>query len=288
MELSFPLIMQAITNGLAMGGLYVLIALGLTLLLSIMKILQLAHGEVYMIGAYVVYYLSVSFGLNLFVAIVISMLTMAAFGVIFEKILFRPCGNDYVAAIVVSIGLTMILQSFAVSTFGLFERSIPRLARGAFFFMGVAVPKDRVIALLIAAILSLLLYFFLKKTKYGQAMIASSQNPEAARLRGIDPNLMSSLSMAIACGLAAVGGAMAGSILMLTPFMGILPLIKGLIIIVIGGMGSLTGAILGGLILGLIDGIFPVIFGVLVASIAPLLIVVIVILVKPQGLFGHE
>jgi branched-chain amino acid transport system permease protein len=288
LEISFPLIMQAIANGLAMGGLYILIALGLTLLLSIMKILQLAHGEVYMIGAYVVYYLAVSFGLNLFVAILVSMLVMAVLGVILERLLFRPCGDDYVASIVVSIGLTMILQSFAVSAFGLFERSIPRLARGAYFFMGVAVPKDRIVALFIAAILSTLLYIFLKKTKYGQAMVASAQNPEAARLRGINPHLMSPLSMAIACGLAAVGGAMAGSILMLTPFMGILPLVKGLIIIVIGGMGSLPGAIIGGILLGLIDGIFPVFFGVVVASIAPLLIVVIVILIKPHGLFGHE
>jgi branched-chain amino acid transport system permease protein len=280
--------MQAVANGLAMGGLYILIALGLTLLLSIMKILQLAHGEIYMLGAYVVYYLAVSFGLNLFVAIFISTVAMAAFGLLLERFLFRPCGNDFMTTIVVSIALTMILQSFAVSAFGLFERSIPRLARGAYFFLGVAVPKDRVVAMAIAAVLAILLYFFLKKTKPGLAMIASAQNPEAALLKGINPSFMSALSMAIACGLAAVGGALAGSILMLTPFMGVLPLVKGLIIIVIGGMGSLSGAIVGGILLGLIDGIFPVVFGSVVASIAPLILVVIVILVKPKGLFGHE
>ena len=119
-------------------------------------------------------------------------------------------------------------------------------------------------------------------------MIASAQNPEAALLKGINPGFMSALSMAIACGLAAIGGALAGSILMLTPFMGVLPLVKGLIIIVIGGMGSLSGAIVGGILLGLIDGIFPVVFGVVVASIAPLILVVTVILIKPKGLFGHE
>ena len=176
MELSFPLVMQAVANGLAMGGLYILIALGLTLLLSIMKILQLAHGEVYMIGAYIVYYLAVSFGLNLFVAVLISALAMAAFGLLLERFLFRPCGNDFMAAIVVSIALTMILQSFAVSAFGLFERSIPRLARGAYFFLGVAVPKDRVVAMAIASVLAILLYVFLKKTKSGQAMIASAHS----------------------------------------------------------------------------------------------------------------
>lgn len=286
--MTFPLIMQAIANGLAMGGLYILIALGLTLLLSIMKILQLAHGEVYMIGAYVVYYLATYFGFSLFLSILISMGIMALFGVILERVLFRPCGDDFVAAIVVSIGLTMILQSFAVSAFGLFERSIPRLARGAFSVMGVALPKDRLMATAIAALLSLLLYVFLKKTKFGQALVASAQNAEAVKLRGVNPKLTAALSMAIACALAAVGGAMAGSILMLTPFMGTLPLVKGLIIIVIGGMGSLFGAIVGGILLGLIDGVFPVLFGPVVASIAPLAIVVLVLLIKPQGLFGHD
>lgn len=288
MVITLPLVMQALINGLAMGGLYVLMALGLTLLLSIMKILQLAHGEIYMIGAYVVYYLSVSFGVNLYLAILISMGSMALAGIVLERFFFRPCGNDVLSTIVVSIGLTMILQNAAVVGFGLFERSIPRLAQGALTVMGVAVPKDRLTALVFAAVLALVLYLFLKKTKLGQAMVASAQNQEAAMLRGIDPLVMSPLAMGIACGLGAAGGAMAGSILMLTPFMGTLPLVKGLTIIVLGGMGSLSGAIVGGLFLGLIDGLFPVFFGAVVASIAPLVLVVIILILKPRGLFGHE
>jgi branched-chain amino acid transport system permease protein len=288
LEITFALIMQTVANGLSLGGIYITIALGLTLLLSIMRILQLAHGEIYMLGAYAVYYLCVTYGFNLYFSIVVSMIVLALFGLALERVLFRPCSSEWLSTIVVSIGLTLILQNAAVKIFGLYERSIPRLAEGSLAVLGIAIPKDRLVALLIAAVLSILLYLFLKKTRFGQAMTASSQNPEGARLRGINPVFMSKLAMMIACGLAAGGGALGGSILMLTPFMGTTPLMKGLTIIVIGGMGSLFGAIIGGLLLGLIDAIFPVMFGPLVASIVPLVIVVVIILVKPQGLFGHE
>ena len=279
---------QAIANGFALGWMYVLIALGLTLILSIMGILQLAHGEVYMIGAYVTYFLCVSLGVNLYASMIISMVVMGVFGVILEKFLFRPAQRQILPPIVVSLGLTLILMSFAVTQFGLKEKSIPRLAEGSLMFFDSAVPKDRIIAVGFAVALLLLLYLFLKRTKYGQAMIASAQSPEGALLRGINPNRMSSLAMAIGCALAAAGGTLAGSILMLNPSMGTFPLMKGLVIIVLGGMGSLLGAAVGGIILGLIDGILPVAFEPGIASVAPFIIVIIILLVKPQGLFGHE
>jgi branched-chain amino acid transport system permease protein len=280
--------MQAIVNGFALGWLYVLMALGLTLILSIMGILQLAHGEVYMIGAYVTYYCCVSFGVNLYASMFISMAVMAGFGLFLERFLFRPVRAQILAPIVISLGLTLILMSTAVVGFGLYERSIPRLAQGSVVFLGSAVPKDRIIAVGFAVGLLLLLYLFLKKSKYGQAMVASAQSREGAILRGISPNVMSSIAMAIGCALAAAGGTLAGSILMLTPSMGTLPLVKGLVIIVLGGMGSLLGAAIGGIFLGLVDGIIPVAFSPGLTSLAPLVVVIVILLVRPQGLFGHE
>jgi len=250
--------------------------------------LQLAHGEVYMMGAYVTYYLCVSLGVNLYASVFLSMIIMAVFGIIIEKFLFRPAQRQVLPPIVISLGLTLILTSFAVTTFGLKEKSIPRLAEGSFVFFNSAVPKDRIIAVGFAIVLLLLLYLFLKRTQYGQAMVASAQSPEGALLRGINPNRMSSLAMAIGCALAAAGGTLAGSILMLNPSMGTFPLMKGLVIIVLGGMGSLLGAAVGGITLGLIDGILPVAFEPGIASVAPFIIVIIILLVKPQGLFGHE
>jgi branched-chain amino acid transport system permease protein len=149
------------------------------------------------------------------------------------------------------------------------------------------VPKDRIAAVVAAVIMSLALYLFLKLTEYGQAMVASAQNPEGAILQGIDPNRMSGLSMAIGCALAAAGGTLAGSLFNLSPYMGLVPLVKGITIIVLGGMGSLPGAFIAGMTLGLIDGLVPILFGAAWASVGPLLLVIGVLVIKPQGFFGH-
>lgn len=279
---------QVVANGLALGWLYVLMALGLTFILSMMGILQLAHGEIYMIGAYIVYYLSVSLGQSHYLAMLLSMLIMAAFGLLLEKFLFRPVQGQLLPPIVISIGLMLILTSAAAVGFGVFERGLPRLATGSLVILSSAVPKDRLIAVGFSIGLVVLVYLFLKRTRWGQAMVASAQSREGALLRGINPNLMSRLAFLIACALAAAGGSLAGAIWKLSPFMGTPPLVKGVVIIVLGGMGSLLGATIGGLILGLLDSIAPVVFGPGVAAIAPLIIVVIILLVRPQGLFGHE
>jgi branched-chain amino acid transport system permease protein len=286
--IGFHLVFQGLVNGLALGWIYVLMALGLTLIFGIMHIMQFAHGEIYMLGAYVVFYLTSSIGLPLLPATGLSMLSMGIVGVILERGVFRPLKGDWVGAVVAATGLTLIMQSGAVAAFGLYERSIPTLASGSLSVMGSMVPKDRLAAMAIAILLSGLLYGFLKTTRYGRAMVASAQSPEGAALQGIDPGRMSSLAMAVGCALAASGGALAGSLFELSPFMGGLPLVKGLTIIVLGGMGSLPGAFVGGMILGLVDGVVPVLLGHAWASIGPLFLVVLVLVIKPTGFFGHE
>lgn len=288
MDLPIGVLIQAIINGIALGWLYVLMALGLAFILSMMSILQLAHGEIYMIGAYLTYYFAVFLGLTLFPAIVLSMTVMAFFGLFLQRFLFRRVQGQMLQPIMISVGLMLILTSAAVAGFGLYERSIPRLAVGSFTILGSAVPKDRIFVVVISINLLLLVYLFLKKTKYGQAMVACSQNREYALLRGIDTDQMSRFAFIIASALAAAAGALAGSILMLSPFMGTPPLVKGLVIIVLGGMGSILGAAIGGIVLGIFDGVFPVIFGPAVAAVAPLILVIIILLIRPQGVFGHD
>ncbi len=198
---------QAVVNGLALGWLYILMALGLTWILSIMGILQLAHGEIYMVGAYLVFYFSRYFGLNLYLSIFLSMVVMAAAGILLERFLFRarPGQDPVMAPIIISTGLTLILTSGAVVSFGLYDRSVPRLINGSFAMFGGGVPKDRLLAMAFSVATILLLYLFLKRTRWGQAILASSQNREGALLRGIDPNQMSMISMAIGCSLGSSG-----------------------------------------------------------------------------------
>jgi len=280
---------QGLINGLALGWIYVLMALGLTLIFGIMRIMQFAHGEIYMLGAYAVYYLTVSLKLPLFLATCLGMLFIGILGLILERFLFRPVKEDWLSAVVAAVGLTLILQSGAVAMFGLHHRNLPVLAEGPFNIMGsIFVPKDRIAAVLVAVFLSLILYLFLKATKYGQAMVASAQNPDGAILQGIGPNKMAALSMGIGCALAAAGGVLAGSMFQMGPYMGLLSLVKGLLIIVIGGLGSLPGAIIAGISLGIIDGLFPILFGHAWASLSPLFFVIVILVIKPQGIFGHE
>ena len=137
-------------------------------------------------------------------------------------------------------------------------------------------------------ILVSLVYAFTKKHKYGQAMTASVQNPEGALLQGISPFVMGAISMMAGCALGAAAGAMAGSIFQLTPYMGTLPLTKGLVIIVLGGMGSIPGAVVGGLFLGLVDGLVPPLLGAGPAAILPLVLVIGVLILRPAGLWGRE
>jgi branched-chain amino acid transport system permease protein len=286
---SLDLWLQAIINGIALGWLYVLMALGLTLILSIMGILQLAHGEIYMLGAFAVHYL-VGKGLGLYPAIAVSMVMLAVFGILLERGLFRPRpGRDVVlSSIVISTGLTLILTSAIIVAFGLYTKSLPFLVSGSVTVFGATVPGDRLLAIGFSVVALLLLYAFLKRTRLGLAMVASAQNREGSFLKGINPNRMSMSAMAIGCALAALAGALAGSILQLQPYMGALPMIKGLVIIVLGGLGSIPGAVIGGLVLGLIDGIVPVFFSPAVAAVGPLVLVILLLLFRPKGLLGHD
>jgi branched-chain amino acid transport system permease protein len=273
-----------------MGGVYILIGLGLTLILSIMSILQFAHGEVYMLGAFTVYLLCVLHGVNLYLSVLISMITTAAIGLIIERIFLRRLKGVFMSYVCVTTGLSLILQTVVMLLFSKGVKQLPSLWRGTFAVGGLFVSRERAVAICLALCLTLALYFFLKGTKYGLAMTASAQNKEGALMQGINPNVMSALVMAIGSGLAAVGGAMGASIIPpgLDPYMGGLAFMKGITLIVIGGLGSVIGTIVGGLILGICENILALFFGSQMGIILPLILVIIFLIFRPKGLFGHD
>ncbi len=281
-------LIQCIINGFCMGGTYILVGLGLTLILSIMSILQFAHGEVYMLGAFTVYFLCVMHGMNLYLAAFISMLSTAVIGLILERFLLRPLKGKFLSYVCVTTGLSLILQTGVVISFNKGTKQLPSLWPGAFNAAGIMLSRERVVAIVIALCLTLILYLFLKETKYGLAMTASAQNREGSLMQGINPNVMSAMVVAIGSGLAAVGGALGGSIFNLDPYMGGLAFSKGITLIVIGGLGSLPGAVAGGLILGVSESVFSLFFGSQMGIIIPMLLVIAFLIFKPKGLFGHE
>jgi branched-chain amino acid transport system permease protein len=242
--------LQSIVNGLVLGWVYILMALGLSLILSITRILQFSHGEVYMLGAYVAYYFSVVLGLNFILSIFLSVFLLVVLGLLLERFLFRPLHGEFLPSMVVALGLMIIIQSSVTIGFGLVPKSIPSFAPGSFGILGTKIGMDRVIVVGISIAFTLLLFLFVKKSKYGLALAAAPQHREASILQGISPNAMSALAL--------------------------------------GGMGSLLGVVVGGLIMGLVDGVVLVIFGSVAASVVPLVLVIVILIFKPSGLFGHE
>ncbi len=279
---------QGIFNGLSSGLIYILVALGLTLLFSIMGILNFAHGEIYMLGAYVVYYACVVAHINFFLSLLLSAIVLGIFGALLEKVVFRRIRGDMEPAVLACIGLSVALQTGAIIAFGTYLKYIPSVFPGIVKLGALRLSKDRLLVMGIALVFTFALLFVIGKTKVGKAMLAISHDAEAAALQGINVNRISMISMGIGCALAAVAGGLMGSLLQLAPHMGTLAMTKGIAVIILGGIGSVGGSIIGGLILGLVDGLAPLYSSGTIAAIIGFSVIVLILLVKPKGLLGHD
>ena len=279
---------QSLLNGLVLGGIYILIALGLTLVLSIMGIVQISHGEIYMIGAYCFYYFVASLGLNFLVSILLATLIVGCLGILMERFFFRPFRDDPDRAMIVSISLILILQNIVLFFAGGNPRSYRSPVSGVLRILGIAIAWNRLVIVITGIVLVIALFLFIRLTKAGQAMLAISQERDGAALQGINIDRISALAMFIGCGLAAIAGGLIGSIFSISPTMGSFALMKGIAVIILGGLGSIPGAVLGGLILGLLDGILPAMTNTYTAGLVGFAIIILILLFRPQGLWGHE
>jgi len=275
-------------NGFSAGWIYVLVALGLTLVFGIMRTVQFAHGEVYMLGAHAVFFACVVLGINIIGAFGIAVVALFILGMLMERLLFRRFRGQIEPSIIVAIGLILLFQTTAVVTFGADEKHIPRFIQGVLVIGGLRIAWDRVLSVIVGAGIMLALYAFIKGTKIGQAMIATSQDMDAATLQGVNVNRISSVSMGIGSALAAVAGGIMGSIFTVEPFMGSFAITKGLAVIILGGLGSIGGAVIGGLILGLVDGVVSLYSSSTMASIVGFALIVLILIVKPSGLMGGD
>jgi branched-chain amino acid transport system permease protein len=286
--LSLTLLAQSILNGLAAGWIYILVALGLTLVFGIMNVVQFAHGEIYMLGAYCSYFLIKLYGFSFWEALPLSALLVGLLGIVLERFFFRPFRGRFEPSIIVAVGLMLLLQTIAVVGFGTDTKSMGGIIPGVLKVSGVTLSWDRLIAILVGIILVAALFLLIKKTKTGQAMVAISQDIYAASLQGIDVNRISAFAMVIGCALAAIAGSLMGSIFSTSPFMGTSAITKGIAVIILGGLGSIPGAVVGGFILGLIDGLIPPLLSSTMAGIVGFGVIIIVLILRPRGLFGHE
>jgi len=278
---------QSLVNGLTMGMMYVLIALGLTLLYSIMHIVNFAHGEIYMLGGFVSYYLVTRLGFNYFVSLPLTMVVLFVVGIIMEKLFFSRVRGNFMHCLLITLGISLIFQSLGWTFFGTEDVTVPSPISGVFRIGTIFIPKQRLLSALIGLALVGLLYLLITKTKIGRHMRAIEQDSEASELFGVSINLVNMVALGIGFALAAIGGALIGSIFVLNPSIGLVPMLKAFVIIILGGLGSIGGCILAGLLLGIIDSVIGTLLGANLAYVVAFAILILIIIIRPRGFFGH-
>ena len=280
------LLVQAPLNGFGLAMVYVLVALGLTLIFSILEIINFAHGEFYMLGGYVTYYAFAVFGLNYFATLGFAILAVGLAGVVAERLIFRYLRGKTLNAFIVSLGLLWVMQASAQLSFGVLDKPVPSAFSGIVRAFGLVISVERLVVSLSAIVLIAALYLSLRWSRPGRAMRAVAQDADAAALQGVDIELVSALGFGIGCALAGGAGGLLAPVFAVSPAMGALPVVKAFIIIIIGGMGSLPGAVVGGLLLGSVEGLGSLFMGSAAVSVLGFLVVILVLLVRPRGLFG--
>jgi branched-chain amino acid transport system permease protein len=281
------LLIQSAVIGVSIGSIYILMALGLTLMFGMMHIINFAHGAVYMLGAFVIYYVFFQGGVPYFVAFVLSMILLGAFGYLVERTVYRPIKGGIEPTLVALLALTTFLQAAGYPVFGQLDKHVPPVFQGTRSILGVMISVERLMIIPLAGVLVIALYLFINKTRLGAAMRAIEQDKEAAALQGVNVNMINGLAFGIGFALAAAAGALMAPIFKLDPMMGEQPLLKAFIIIILGGLGSVPGAILGGLMLGLVDSIVATALGAEPAFLLSFVFIILLLLWKPSGLFGH-
>jgi|SRR5579883_2046457 branched-chain amino acid transport system permease protein len=290
-------VLQA-TNGAIIGVIYALIAVGVTIIFSILKIVNFAHGDLYMLGGYTAYYAITFLGAPPLGALALSMAALFLFGALVERLLLTPLYSERTErkdeyGLLVTFGLAFFLRNTALIVFGPFPLRPRSFVPGVAHLGSLTVTWDRIFAGALGVALIIGLLYFMHRTLWGQALDAVSQSRESAAIVGINPRLFNSLAFAVGAALAAAAGALIAPVYSLAPDMGVLPNIQAYVVVILGGMGSVVGSIVAGILLGEAEGLFTAFFPDPTRALAytnafGVLVLMAVLLVRPTGLFGRR
>ena len=290
------LLMQQILNGLHIGSIYALIALGYTMVYGIVKLINFAHGDIMMVGAYIAFMMITAFNLPLPIAIIISMASCSLIGMGIEKVAYKPLRNaPRMWALITAIGVSFFLETLFTILFGASSKPFPTLSLAPIQIGALQISQIMMISIGLSVFLMIALELFIKETKLGKAMRAASEDAKAAALMGISVNKTISIAFAIGSALGAIGGILfAMAYPQIKPLMGVMPGLKAFIAAVLGGIGILPGAMLGGFLLGIIESITKGFLSAfwpdasLWADAILFLILILVLLLKPAGILGKN
>ncbi|VAW00011.1 High-affinity branched-chain amino acid transport system permease protein LivH (TC 3.A.1.4.1) [hydrothermal vent metagenome] len=284
------LILQTGVNAMTAASFAALMAVGLVLIFGVMQVVNFAHGELYMVGAYIVWYLYAVTSWPFAVAVAAGVVGVSAIGIFMERFMFRPMRGNPLGGLIMSVGMLFILQVGAVAVGGVGRsKQVPSAIHGSFNLFGiegVTVPYQRLIVIISSVIILTLLWLFLKKTRTGWALRACAQDAEAAALQGISINRYSMIAVALGTGLAGLAGGLMAPLVPVVPLMGHSVIITAFIVIIVGGIGSLEGAVLAAVIYSFFNTIVTTFADGVIASILGLLLMMMVLIIRPTGIFG--
>jgi len=283
-------LIEALLWGVASGCIYILLATGLNIIFGVMKLVNFAHGQLLMIGAYVAFVATTALGLNAYVAILVAMGVVALIGIGLERFTFRKVlGKDKLNEIFVSLGLIYIFENAAMLIWGAHPKQIVSPFNGMSFSLpGVSITYDRVIAVFVVVATLVAFGLLIKKTKIGLAMRATSQRNSTAMLMGINVEKIYMITFAIGAALAAVAGGLYGIIFSFDYQVGAMPTIIAFAIIIMGGLGSIKGAIVGGLLYGIAEQLATLFLGGIWGSAIAFALLIVVLVIRPNGIFGEK
>ncbi len=282
------LIVQTVINVVLLGMVYILMGMGFAFILNLLGIFNLAHGAIFMSAAYGCYLLVVKLHFPGFVAFPLTVLLAAAFGILVEKLLFRPMKADFNRTMMVCIALSTLLVTTFNRFLGTNALSIPSFIKGTTKFGPYPVETDRILAFGIGVVMLVAIIVFVDHSRWGARMQAVTQNREGAALQGIRFGQVAAIACAVGFGLAAIGGVFTGALYNLTPFIGDVSLIKVLMLVILAGLGSFNGIFYVGALLGVLYGALPVVLnGAVVDALASIMVLALLV-IRPKGFFGHE
>ncbi|MEB7773103.1 branched-chain amino acid ABC transporter permease [Kurthia gibsonii] len=284
--------LQQLINGISLGSIYALIALGYTMVYGIIKLINFAHGDVFMVGAFVGFYAVTSWQMGFFPALIIAMTLCAILGVVIERLAYKRLRNSTrIAALITAIGVSLLIEYVTIYIRGAQPEAYPKdlVANKQFNLFGADISSQSLLILGVSITLMILLQFIVHKTKVGKAMRAVSHDAEAAKLMGINVDNTISATFAIGSALAGAAGVIFGLYYTkIDPLMGVIPGMKAFVAAVLGGIGSIPGAMTGGMILGVIETIVSAVGFSLWRDAAAFIILIIILIFRPAGIFGKN
>lgn len=286
--MDMSLFLQAVVNGVLLGVFYALIALGFSLIFGVMRVINFAHGQMYVIGAFIAYYFIARFHLNYFLVLFLAVCVTGVFGAVFERLIFRPLQGRELPAFIASLGLAWVLEMSTAIAFGPLDKSLPSYFDGIISVFGATFTTQRLMTVVIGVALVVALYLFLSLSRTGKAIRAVAQDREGATLQGIKADRMVTITFAIGCALAGASGVLMTPSFTVNPFVGSEIMVKTFTVIILGGVGSIPGALVGGLVLGFFESFACLVFRVCTVNVLSFAFIIFILLMRPQGLLGRD